>query len=63
MLKLRERLTTMAINYRKLWHPPIDRNMKKKDIQAQAGLTKYALNKLNRNENVTTETLGKLVLF
>lgn len=50
----------MAVNYKKLWHILIDRDMKKKDLQEQAGLTKYALNKLSRDEDVTTETLGKI---
>lgn len=57
---LRERRIAMAVTYKKLWHILIDRNMKKKDLQAQAGLTKYALNKLSRGEDVTTETLGKI---
>ena len=50
----------MTVTYKKLWHILIDRNMKKKDLQEQAGITKYALNKLSRNENVTTETLGRI---
>ena len=44
----------MTVTYKKLWHILIDRNMKKKDLQEQAGITKYALNKLSRNEDVTT---------
>ena len=50
----------MTVTYKKLWHILIDRNMKKKDLQEQAGITKYALNKLSRNEDVTTETLGRI---
>ena len=34
--------------------------MKKKDLQEAAGLTKYAMNKLSRDENVSTEVLGKI---
>lgn len=34
--------------------------MKKKDLQEAAGITKYALNKLSRDEDVTTEILGKV---
>ena len=34
--------------------------MKKKDLREAAGLTKYAINKLSRNEDVTTEVLGKI---
>lgn len=50
----------MAVSYKKLWHILIDRDMKKKDLQQAAGLTKYAINKLSRNEDVTTEVLGKI---
>lgn len=34
--------------------------MKKKDLQSAAGLTAYAINKLSKNEDVTTEILGKI---
>ena len=30
----------MTVTYKKLWHILIDRNMKKKDLQEQAGITK-----------------------
>lgn len=50
----------MAVTYRKLWHMLIDRKMKKKELQAAAGLTHYVMLKLSRDEDVTTETLGKI---
>lgn len=50
----------MAVSYKKLWHILLDRDMKKKDLQEAAGLTKYAINKLSRDEDVTTEILGKI---
>lgn len=50
----------MAVSYKKLWHILLDRDMKKKDLQAAAGLSKYAINKLSRDEDVTTEILGKI---
>lgn len=50
----------MAVSYKKLWHILIDRDMKKKDLQEAAGITKYALNKLSRDEDVTTDILGKI---
>lgn len=34
--------------------------MKKKDLEALAGLSHYAMNKMSREENVTTEVLGKV---
>mgnify|MGYP000628874908 FL=1 len=50
----------MAVSYKKLWHILLDRDMKKKDLQEAAGLTKYAISKLSRDEDVTTEVLGKI---
>ena len=31
----------MAVTYKKLWHILLDRDMKKKDLQESADLTKY----------------------
>ncbi len=50
----------MAVSYKKLWHMLLDKNMKKKDLQESAELTAYAMNRLSRDEDVTTETLGKI---
>ena len=50
----------MAVSYKKLWHMLLDKDMKKKDLQELAELTPYAMNKLSRDEDVTTETLGKI---
>ena len=50
----------MAVTYKKLWHLLLDRNMKKKDLQRAANLTNYAMNKLSRNETVTTDVLAKV---
>ncbi len=50
----------MAVSYKKLWHMLLDKNMKKKDLKENAELTSYAMNKLSRDEDVTTETLGKI---
>ena len=50
----------MTVSYKKLWHLLLDRDMKKKDLQKMADLTSYAMNKLSRDEDVTTEVLGKL---
>lgn len=50
----------MAVTYTKLWHILIDRNMKKKDLQEAAGLTNHAMLKLRNNQNITTETIGKI---
>lgn len=50
----------MAVSYKKLWHLLLDKNMKKKDLQEAAGLTQYAMLKLGRDEDVSTEILGKI---
>jgi len=50
----------MAVSYKKLWHILLDRSMKKKDLQKAASLTSYAMNKLSRNETVTTDVLAKV---
>lgn len=50
----------MAISYKKLWKLLIDRDLKKKDLVQKAGLSSYTLNKLNKGETVTSETLAKI---
>ena len=50
----------MAVTYTKLWHILIDKGMKKKDLQQAADLTNHTMLKLRNNENITTETIGKI---
>ena len=50
----------MKANYKKLWHILLDKNMKKKKLAELAGVSTYTINKLNKNENVTVEVLGKI---
>ena len=50
----------MAICYNKLWKLLIDRIMKKKDLLEQAGISRGTLTKLNKDENVSTETLVRI---
>lgn len=50
----------MAVSYKKLWHILIDRDMKKKDLERQAGINEYLIKKMTRNENVSVEVLGKI---
>ena len=61
-LRKRERIIHTTISYKKLWNILLDRDMKKKDLQEAAGLTGYGMLKLSRDENVTTEVLGKICL-
>ena len=53
----------MAISYKKLWKLLIDMDLKKKDLKESAHLTGHIMNKLSRDESVTTETLGKICSF
>ncbi len=50
----------MPVTYKKLWKLLIDKEMKKKDLQKEAELTAYAMNKLSRNEAVSTDILVKV---
>ena len=50
----------MAVTYNKLWHLLLDRGMKKKDLQESAGLTNHTMLKLRKNQDITTETIGKI---
>lgn len=52
----------MAISYKRLWKLLIDKDMKKRDLEATAGISHYTVNKLNRGENVTTDVLAKICL-
>lgn len=50
----------MAVSYKKLWHILLDKDLKKKDLIKLAGINEYTIKKITRNENVTTEVLGKI---
>ena len=52
----------MSICYKKLWHILIDRDMKKKDLEALAGINHYTMTKMSRGETVSADILGKLCL-
>ena len=42
----------MSVSYKKLWKLLIDRDMKKKDLCAAAGISHASMAKLGKNENV-----------
>ena len=50
----------MADRYNKLWKILIDKKMKKKDLQEAAHITHYQMMKLARDENITTEIIGRI---
>jgi len=50
----------MAVSYKKLWKLLIDRDMKKKDLCAKAGISSSSITKMGKNGHVTTEVLLKI---
>ena len=50
----------MAISYKKLWKLLIDKDMLKKDLQQEAGISWATLTKMSKNELVSTEVLMKI---
>lgn len=50
----------MTVSYKKLWKLLIDRDMKKKDLLASAGISQSSLSKMRRNENINTDILVKV---
>ena len=52
----------MAISYRKLWKLLIDKDMKKKDLRVQSGISTNSLAKKGKNEKVTTDVQEKVCL-
>ena len=50
----------MAVSYKRLWKLLIDKDMKKCDLEREAGITHYALGKLSKGKDVSTEVLGKI---
>ncbi len=50
----------MRVNYDKLWKLLIDKKLMKKDLTALAGISTNAMAKMGKEENVSTEVLGKI---
>lgn len=48
------------VSYKKLWKMLIDKDIKKSQLAKMADLSRYTIQKLNRNENVNTDTLTKI---
>ena len=52
----------VKISYKKLWKLLIDREMMKKELAEQAGISTASIAKLGKNENVNTEILLKICI-
>ena len=50
----------MYIDYSKLWKLLIDKDIKKKDLSAMAGVSPATITKMGKNGHVTTEVLLKI---
>lgn len=50
----------MKVSYKKLWKILIDKDMKKKDLQAAAGISWASVTKLSKGETVSMEVLMKV---
>ena len=50
----------MEVSYKELWKILIDRDMKKKDLQAKAGISWASVTKLSKGETVSMEVLMKV---
>ncbi|RHP96137.1 XRE family transcriptional regulator [Firmicutes bacterium AM59-13] len=50
----------MEVSYKKLWKLLIDKDMKKKDLQAKAGISWTSVTKLSKGETVSMEVLMKV---
>lgn len=50
----------MKISYKKLWKLLIDKDMLKKDLQREAGVSWATITKMSKGETVSTEVLMKV---
>lgn len=48
------------VSYKRLWKLLIDRDMKKKDLQAAAGISPSSIAKLSKNNHVSMDVLIKV---
>jgi DNA-binding Xre family transcriptional regulator len=55
-----ERRSLMAVSYKKLWKILIDKDIKKKDLSAIAGISSATITKMGKGGHVTTEVLLKI---
>ena len=50
----------MKVSYKRLWKLLIDKDMKKKDLCARAGISPASVTKMGKGGHVTTEVLMKI---
>jgi len=52
----------MKVSYKKLWKLLIDKDMKKKDLCAMAGISPASVTKMDKNGHVTTDILQRICI-
>ena len=50
----------MSVSYKRLWKLLIDKDMKKKELCENAGISPSSLTKMGKGGHVTTEVLAKI---
>ena len=50
----------MTVSYKKLWKLLIDRDMKKKGLEKAAGKSNDVISKMNKEENIPVDIVGKI---
>lgn len=53
----------MVISYKKLWKLLIDKDLMKKDLQSNAGVSWATITKMSKSEPVSTEVLMKICKY
>ncbi len=50
----------MTVSYKRLWKLLIDKDMKKKDLEKNTGISNYVISKMNRGDNITVDIIGRI---
>ena len=53
----------MEVSYKKLWKLLIDKDLMKKDLQSNAGVSWATITKMSKGETVSTEVLMKICKY
>lgn len=53
-------IEVMQVSYKKLWKILIDKDMKKKDLQSDAGISWSSVTKLSKGETVSMEVIMRI---
>lgn len=52
----------MKVSYKRLWKLLIDKDLKKKDLCAKAGISPASVTKMGKNGHVTTDILQRICI-